>query len=169
MSYQRFTEQLANYREQLDSYAAFTVRDTEAARDLVSDVYARVLQKKEPPEEDRLLPYLYSSVRNACLNHLRDNSRHGSLSLADKEMEPFYERALAGTDMEQILGGEVLSLSRKCLSGLSGNVQRAWWLSRRKGLSYKEIADEMGVSVKRVDKYLQKAARALRLALKDYL
>ena len=44
-----------------------------------------------------------------------------------------------------------------------------WLRSRIEGLSYKEIADMLGISYKRVDKNMQKVAKKLKEALSEYL
>ena len=67
---------------------------------------------------------------------------------------------------------EEQDLSRRLeqlLDALPENQRRALVLKRFAGLSYQEIADEMGLSPQAVDGLLKRARQFLKKALQDYL
>ncbi|WP_308503163.1 sigma factor-like helix-turn-helix DNA-binding protein [uncultured Alistipes sp.] len=47
--------------------------------------------------------------------------------------------------------------------------RRVFLLSRQEGRTYKEIADELGITLSRVNFEIRRALELLREALKDYL
>jgi RNA polymerase sigma-70 factor (ECF subfamily) len=58
----------------LIAYACSFLRGFTAAEDLLHEVFTRLLQSGTDFDGSPL-PYLYRSVRNACINHVRDGSR----------------------------------------------------------------------------------------------
>ena len=65
-----FEQIFRKYHRPLFLYARKFVSDEAAALDLVQDVFALVWEKKKALlDEEHLKAYLFSSVRNACLNH----------------------------------------------------------------------------------------------------
>ena len=81
------------YYSYLCGLAASYIHDFEKARELVNDVFLRVWERrtefKYPP-----LPYLISSVRNACYNYLRDVRKASMVTLEFVERIP--DTALQG-------------------------------------------------------------------------
>ena len=75
------------YYSYLCGLAASYIHDFEKARELVNDVFLRVWERrtefKYPP-----LPYLISSVRNACYNYLRDVRKASMVTLEFVERIP---------------------------------------------------------------------------------
>ena len=60
---------------------------------------------------------------------------------------------------------ETLSFIYQALSDLPQNQRQAFILNRAKGMTYSEIAAQMGVSVSSVEKYILEALKHLRGAL----
>lgn len=111
-----------------------------------------------------LASYLYSSVKNRCLNVI--------------DRKALYERynssvrasvADAVTDRELYSVRELGARLSKALGELTPEQRSAFEKSRRDGLKYEQIASEEGVSVKTVEYRISQALKKLRLALADYL
>ena len=47
------------------------VEDIETSKDIVSEVFASIWKEKGRMDKDKILGYLYVSVRNQCFNHLK--------------------------------------------------------------------------------------------------
>lgn len=78
-------------------------------------------------------------------------------------------RSLEAFDPREIFTGEVSEIIERSLEALP-ELTREVFLARRFGdKSYKEIAAERGITLRRVEFELEKAVRQLRIALKDYL
>ena len=89
---QEFSRLFTRYREPFVGIAASYLHDRAAAEDIVADCFTRLwdkrcdLQLTEKPEA-----YLLASIKNRCLNHLRDKAAH--LRIEQKMHEDSY-RAL---------------------------------------------------------------------------
>ena len=57
----------------------------------------------------------------------------------------------------------------EAISKLPSEIIETFRLSRFEEFSYKEIADQQGISIKTVEARISKALRILRVELKDYL
>jgi RNA polymerase sigma-70 factor (ECF subfamily) len=82
-----FTELYRGYRTRLYQYALSLVRDRDAAEDAVQDAFlgwVRQMAAGRAPREPA--PYLYTSVRNRCVDRLR---RRPELALDEAGVELF--------------------------------------------------------------------------------
>lgn len=160
------------YRQRLENYARLIVRDEEAAKDIVSNTIAAVLQSETPLEEQDIVPYLFRSVRNRALNYRRDSSRHEAVheQIREREGKAFehFSQLIESSDPADVFASEIYALVRKALAEMPEE-QRQAWLLKRDGHTYKEIAATLGITEDRVDKDLRKALKKLHISLKDYI
>ena len=157
-------------RERLESYAACLVRDREAARDLVSNAIAAILQHPGQWEKTQLQPYLFRAVHNLCLNHRRDAARHQAAQARLRERSAFqhYSSVLENCSPSEVFSREISQIWAVQLSDMPEEVRKTYLL-RSEGHSYKEIAALLGITENRVDKNLRKAIGALKKSLSDYI
>ena len=73
-----------NY-ERLYYHAFDFVHDQDVAKDMVSDVFVNLWQARERIDAERVLSYLYVSVRNRCLDQLGSGKRFVHLWLGRSE------------------------------------------------------------------------------------
>lgn len=64
---------------------------------------------------------------------------------------------------------ELRSKIEEAINNLPPEIVETFRLSRFEELSYREIADRQGISIKTVEARISKALRILRVELKDYL
>lgn len=97
--------------------------------------------------------YLFTSAKNRCLTYLsREALRSNRLSdLRVDVAEPF-----GVPDIYQ-------------LEELPEPYREAFEMNRFENRTYKEIAEELGISAKTVDYRIQQSLKILRVKLKDYL
>ena len=74
---------------------------------------------------------------------------------------------LTGKEKREMEAKQTLTFIYQSLEGLPQNPRQAFILNRAKGLTYPEIAKQMGVSVSSVEKYILEALKHLRSALAD--
>jgi RNA polymerase sigma-70 factor (ECF subfamily) len=147
-------------------YAINFLQDEEEANDLIQDVFLQLwAQREELQEEKNLIAFLFTLLKNKCLNSLKkkvvENKYLQNQSLF--ETERLYALSFAqSTDfksMESQLNLEIESLiaqmPEKC-----GIVFRLKWLEGKK---IKEIATLLDISTTMVDKHL---ARGMEIARK---
>jgi len=112
--------------------------------------------------------YLYTSVRNACINHIRDNKKFRS-SVLDVEIYGNDLSTAFEDGLEQLETEELAEKIQDALKQLPAKSLEVFKMSRMENMKYKEIAEHLGVTVKTVEAHMSKALRILREELKDYL
>jgi RNA polymerase sigma-70 factor (ECF subfamily) len=154
------------YYAELGRFAASFLSDPEEARDLVQRVFVKLWEKRaELPADLKLRSYLFTAVRNACYNLLEhkkvrhQHSRYTQQQPTAWEVSP--EILLEAKELAQRIDAAIDALPDRC--------REAFVLSRKEGLSYQEIADQMGISRKTVEAQMGKALKLLREALGDTL
>jgi len=130
------------------------------AEEVVTDVFAKLWNKRKTLEiTGSAKSYLMVAVRNQALDYIRK-----------------YKKEKFNTDLDHIayLPSEHLDpcaltefeeLYEKVQSGISQlptQCQRIFKMSREEGMKYKEIADELGLSIKTVETQMGRALKSLR-------
>ena len=152
------------YNSSLKAYASLFVGLTEA-EDIVQEVLLNLWNKREQITiTDSLASYLFLSVRNASLNHLKHKSIRSQF-MSDLRLSLLDE----GADFNRHQLSELKALITQALSELPYEQRRAFEMSRFEGKTYKQIASETGVSVKTVEFRISQALRKLEVRLADYL
>lgn len=136
--------------------AVMLLHDKEEARDIVHDVFTRLLDGDIWFNKDKAEAFLLSCVRNSCLNVMRSRSTREQamrLYLPEESTEGLEERVQALQDG---------------LKDLKPPICRDIVLMHyRDGMTFKEIAAHFGVSETTIYKHLREAMNQLRLTLKQ--
>lgn len=136
--------------------AVMLLHDKEEARDIVHDVFTRLLDGDIWFNKDKAEAFLLSCVRNSCLNMMRSRSTREQamrLYLPEESTEGLEERVQALQDG---------------LKDLKPPICRDIVLMHyRDGMTFKEIAAHYGVSETTIYKHLREAMNQLRLTLKQ--
>lgn len=168
-----FRQAFNENREMLERLAYFSVRDKEAARDIVSSTFLKLWETREKIDMDRFLPYIYISVKNACINYRRDSATHRNVydNILQREQSAmeFYTKAIESCNPAELYVEDILSICRERLENYPPLLRLIYIKRVVEGLSYKEIAEALDISVKKVDNSLQFVLKDLRIALADYL
>lgn len=136
--------------------AVMLLHDKEEARDIVHDVFTRLLDGDIRFDMDKAEAFLLSCVRNSCLNVMRSRSTREQamrLYLPDESTEGLEERVQALQDGLKDLKPPI------CLDIVL--------MHYRDGMTFKEIAAHYGVSETTIYKHLREAMNQLRLTLKQ--
>ncbi len=134
------------------------------AEDLVQQVFVKIWEQRERLDIAwSLKAYLYKTVHNAALNRLRAaNTRSKYLETNAAQLE---NANVTPDDTASELNERL----QKALDLLPPQCRHVFELSRFEELKYREIADQLGISIKTVETQMGKALRILRLQLADYL
>lgn len=98
--------------------------------------------------------YLYTAVRNNCLTRIRDAKPTTSLDMATS-----YEEL---PEEDQIRRAEMEARIWKMIDELPERRREIFLMAKRDGISYKEIAEQTGLSVKTVENHVFRAMQSLR-------
>ena len=137
---------------------------------IVHDVFLTLWERKEEIEISfTLTTYLFTLVKNRCLNFLRHKLIEEEYNSQMKEELGFKLYALEAFDYSYQSEEELQEIIRRALDTLPERCREIFIKSRIEGLKYKEISDELGISVNTVENQMVTALKKLRVALKDYL
>lgn len=155
------------YYPLLLNYAGRIIRDEEQANDIVQETFCRLFENSEKISVHvSLKSYLYKTVYNHCIDLLRH--RKIAASCMEAGMMDFYisrviqlpesELALYDRELGEAIEGAIGHLPERC--------REVFRLSKICDLSNKQIAEQLGISVKTVENQMTTAYERLREELK---
>jgi RNA polymerase sigma-70 factor, ECF subfamily len=164
---QVFEKVFKSHFKSLHAYAC-TLLDNEAvAEEMVQQVFYKLWERKEQVTvHTSLKAYLYRAVHNESMNylkHLKVRATHQTHVMQQQGHQQ--ERNAA----EKLAGKELEAKIRQALNELPEQCRTIFQLSRFEELKYREIADQLDLSVKTVENQMGKALKLLRLKLADFL
>lgn len=149
----------------LCNFARQYVHDEDRAKEITQKVFINLWENREKIDPAKpLQSYLFTSVRNRSLNYIRDRKKYRSrvldLDIVDRE----------ATCAEDFFGAEELQARISAvLDELPEKCRLVFSMSRYQHKKYREISEELGISVKTVEAHMARALRTLKDRLKDYL
>ncbi|KGI59642.1 RNA polymerase sigma-70 factor [Prevotella sp. DNF00663] len=148
-------------------YAKRFIDDTEVRNDIVSDVFFHVWQKIDVDEfqTETAVEYIRLAVKSRCLNHLKHQNYEMDYAKWFQQRAPIY----AESPNYVYTLDELYEKLTGILKQLPDEQRRIFTESFINEKTRTEIAKEMNVSVKTVQRYKNKVMEILRNQLKDYL
>ena len=150
------------FRSHYQALVGFGARYTgsiASAEEVVQEVFLALWrQRATMPPADKLGSYLYRAVHNRALNVVRHER---VIRVRNSE---FVEPLSAPAD-ERLLREEAERLIQAALDRLPDRCRLIFILSREQKLTYAQIAQVAGVSIKTVETQMGRALRSLRNAL----
>lgn len=152
-----------SYYDRLFRMAFVITRSHELSEEIVSDVFIALWRNRAKATGiDNLRLYLYVATRNTAINYQKRLSKKYNLRLEDLDVEleapyPHPEQAYITKEMDKRL--------REAIEGLPPRCKMVFKLVKEDGLSYKEAAHVLGLSVGTVDNQLVIAIKKIASAL----
>ncbi len=152
--------------EPLCRYAQRFVFDLDTSRGIVQDVFISIWEKRRMLlDGESMKSYLYRSVHNKCLDFLKhlkveydyrnrwlrkyQKSGNASFNMSGEALE-----GLITKELEEAIYSAIQNLPKKC--------REVFELSRYEGKKYREISEELNISVKTVETQMSRAIKSLR-------
>ena len=139
------------YYRPLCLYALHYLGHTDGVEDIVQESFTALWQQEMPV--NHVKGWLYAAVRNRCIDALRRSGRTETLP-CDWDGPSSDDEAAGRSEREARLWAAVDALPemrRRCLL-----------MAKRDGLSYKEIAQDLGLSENTVRNHISRALETLR-------
>lgn len=153
----------AEYNQTVDLFAdglyrflVKNVRDTEKARDLVQETYARLWTKAEDVAFEKAKSYLFTSGYHLMIDQMRREKRHLEYSKETLHMAN-HASTRQYTDLSELLN--------EALDRLPPVQKSVVMLRDYEGYSYEDIEEITGLNESQVKVYIYRA----RVALKNYI
>lgn len=169
-----FEDIYLSYFSKMKYFAKEYVVLDEDAENIVQDVFVELWENREMLNMHiNLIAYLFTTIKNKCLNHLRhkivvqetaskiQEEYLISLRMNLDSLEAFDDHLFSDQDIEKIISRALDTLSEKC--------RTIFIMSKLEGKKQKEIAQELNISINTVETQMGIAYKKLRIELKDYL
>ncbi len=151
------------------------VQNQQAAKDVVQDVFVRLWTNRERLHiQTSMLGYLKQSVTNASIDTQRRAYEARKVRWDSGQgpgggvQEATIQTATAPVE-DDVEAQETAALVDRAIGQLPERCRLIFILSRREGLSYKQIAEKLEISPKTVENQMSKALKMLRQALATVL
>jgi RNA polymerase sigma-70 factor, ECF subfamily len=151
------------YFNPLCAYAIKYTRDLDTAKEIVHKVYVNIWEKRESVKPDQnIRSYLFTSVYNRCLNHIRDSKKTVDINqMKEQDGSVGFSGDLEIMELQASIEAGIQSLPDRC--------REIFILSRYDQLKYLAIAEKLNISVKTVEAQMSKALKLLKIYLTEFL
>ena len=169
----RFEDIYLSYFSKMKHFAKEYVILDEDAENIVQDVFVELWENKKMLNMHmNLIAYLFTTIKNKCLNHLRhklvvqetasklQEEYTISLRMNLDSLEAFDNNLFSDQDIEKIISRALDTLSEKC--------RTIFIMNKIEGKKQKEIAQELNISINTIETQMGIAYKKLRIELKDY-
>lgn len=154
------------YYSRMLRFAKEYVLFEEDAENVVQDVFLLLWEKREVLDiQVSLVSYLFSLVKNRSIDYLRHKvvaeEYRQELTFKLSALEQLNYTFTSEEDIEQAVTKAIDKLPERC--------REIFLKNRIEGKKYREIADELDISMNTVENQMSIALKKLRIELKDYL
>lgn len=147
-------------------YCRLFIHDQDQANDLAQDCFIKLWEKRSTIKASQSVEsLLFVMLRNRCLNYLRDQKLHWAeknrIALEENELQYLFQLDLIGKE-EASLEEQLLLSIQQSVDQLPEKRKEVFVKAKMEGKKNKEVADELGISVKAVEKHLNQAKEQIR-------
>lgn len=160
------------YFPRLYAFALKMINDNECAKDVVQNVFIRLWERSGTFSTEHSEAFLFKMVRNASLNYIRHLKVVDNLKSYVKDKyqgEELYYIDMVGDEPYVLIEKELQEKVSNVMDSLPEKCRQVFHLSRIEGLKNQEIADQLNVSIKTVEKHISKALTIYREKFSDHL
>jgi RNA polymerase sigma factor (sigma-70 family) len=154
------------HEPQLLQYLTRMLGRVDLAREVVQDTYERIHKQYKP--EDLMFPraMLYKVATNFALMRLRRARLESTIITGSAGMEKVPDEA-ASPD-KRAMAEETRQRLMQTIKELRPNLRTVFVMAHVQGIARKDIAEQLGISLKRVDKRMTEALRTLRERMESF-
>jgi RNA polymerase sigma-70 factor (ECF subfamily) len=147
-------------------FAIQYTKDTDTAREITQEAFISLWEKRDSIDLSKpVKTYLSTTVRNKCLNWLRDNKKFNKeiLDIEGLLSDKTYVQPdrLVEAEIQERIVNAIEELPAKC--------REIFVLNRHENLKYQEIAVRLDISIKTVETQMSRALQHMRERLSEFL
>lgn len=147
------------YFDSIRSYIYYRCGDTDLATDITQDVFMQVWEKQFEIRGGKIKSLLYRMAGDIFISRYRRDK------IERRYVDSIELDYLEESPEEKAQLKELTDKYERSLAALPENQRVVFLMSRNEGLKYSEIAERLNISVKAVEKRMNKALSYLRDAL----
>lgn len=162
-----------NMQPRLFAFSRKFIDDPEIARDIVQEIFHEFWENRHTSRiQTSVKAYLFRSLHNKCLNFIRNQkvqekyTSYVEVKLKEAELL-YFDQDMGG--YKSIFLQEIQDIFKKSMENLPESCREVFILSRMEGLTNKEIAEKLNISLRTVENQIYRALKTLKVNLKDYL
>lgn len=145
------------YRDVLERSVTTILRRKDRAEDVVQEAFRLAYEREKSTKIDHPKSYLHITARRLAIRENTRISEKLTDYMEDTGVSDLSSQEQNGFD--KLAGDERMRLLAEAIDSLPSQCKKAFTLRLKQGLSYKQIAERMGISVSTAEKHLAKALR----------
>ena len=156
-----FEEIFKKYFGPLCNYVNSYIKDWESSREIVQATFLKIWENRAKIEvKTSIQNYLYSSVRNKMIDHIRSRDKR-------EEVKGMIEQGEIKDNPDNFNSFLIRQEIMKSLDKLKPKMRKIFSLSKIEGLTYGEISSYLNISKRAVEDNVARALKILKEDLKD--
>ena len=161
---------MSDFEIPLTKYAVSILRDLEQARDVVQDTFLKLYKQDPEKVRKKVKSWLFTVCRNHCYDLIKRNRRTSNLEedeisyITSNDDNPFQVISFL-EGREEI--DEKIKILYSLIEELPSRQREVMRLKFQANLSYKEIAETIGISTSNVGFVMHSALKKLREDMKE--
>ena len=147
-------------------FALRYTKDYDTAREITQEAFISLWEKRNSIDLSKpVKTYLSTTVRNKCLNWLKDNKKFSKeiLDIEGLLSDKTYIQP------DRLVEAEVRKKIAQAIQELPVKCREIFVLNRNDNLKYQEIATRLEISIKTVETQMSKALQHMRERLSEFL
>ena len=160
MNINDFKSLFDQYYQGLKSFIYYKIGDIDAAEDIVQEVFIKLWDRRDQIEMKTVKSFIFTIANNMAINHLKHQKIVFNFARNDQRKKtsesPEYELELK----------EFKERLENILAEMPENARVVFLMNRIEKLTYNEIAERLGLSVKAIEKRMSNALSFMRDKLK---
>jgi len=151
------------YSQKLYGFAFSMLKNHDDAKEIVQDTFLKIWEKREMINPSgSLQAFLFSVSYHTAIDLIRKRFKDDQYRTYIQTQFPDYEST---KEEEPVYYQELNRMLDKIVGELPEQRKKIYLLSREEGLSHKEIAEKLNISVKTVENQITLALKAIRTQL----
>jgi RNA polymerase sigma-70 factor (family 1) len=142
--------------ETIRNFLYYKTGDIAIAEDIAQDVFLKVWEKRAEIRQETIRPYLYKLANNMFLNHVEHRNVQLKFNMAYQPV-----LTLQGPDYDMEVR-EFDNRLKTAINKLDDKKRSVFLMNRIEKLTYGQIAESIGITVKAVEKRMEKALAFLK-------
>ena len=153
------------YFPRLNDFAKNVIKDDVISQDIVQEVFVKVWEKRSEIESIHFEAFLFRLVRNRCIDyikHLKVVSNRMQEFQVLSRYEELYRVDFIANQPYVLIEKELKEKIEKTIQNLPDRCREVFVMSRINGMKNKEIAEELNINIKNVERHLNRALQSFR-------
>jgi RNA polymerase sigma-70 factor (ECF subfamily) len=142
--------------KQVKDFVYYKTGDIDLADDIAQDTFLRIWEKRGTIRTETIKPLVYTIASNLCKNRFEHNKVvlefNSNYKPSESSVSPEFEMEMK--EFNQRL--------KSAINGLSEKSRTVFLMNRIDGCTYNEIAENLGLSVKAIEKRMKNALDELK-------